>query len=158
MAKFPRGTTGSQLDVLARYALWQAGLDFEHGTGHGVGHYLDVHEGPQRISKTPSRIPLETGMILSNEPGYYKAGAYGIRLENLVVVKLLQKDENPMQDILEFETLTLVPIDLSLIERSLLELDEINWLNKYHSRVFNAHNKFLSSKDRVWLKNATLPL
>jgi Xaa-Pro aminopeptidase len=108
LARFPKGTTGSQLDALARYSLWQAGLDYDHGTGHGVGSFLSVHEGPQRISKIPNRVALEPGMIVSNEPGYYKTGAYGIRIENLVTVieDAPPGDERPM---LAFETLTLAP-------------------------------------------------
>jgi Xaa-Pro aminopeptidase len=113
-AQFPRGTTGSQLDALARTALWAAGLDYDHGTGHGVGSYLGVHEGPHRISKVPNRVPLEVGMIVSNEPGYYKTGAYGIRIENLVTVVEAAGNgaERPM---LGFETLTLAPIDRNLV-------------------------------------------
>src|SRR4029078_4183959 len=119
MARFPVGTTGSQLDALARYALWQVGLDYDHGTGHGVGAYLSVHEGPHRISKVANSIALRPGMIVSNEPGYYKAGAYGIRIENLVAVKKATIAEAD-REYLEFETLTLAPIDLACVERSLL--------------------------------------
>ncbi|MDP3242643.1 MAG: M24 family metallopeptidase, partial [Reyranella sp.] len=114
-ARFPVGTTGSQLDVLARYALWQVGLDYDHGTGHGVGAYLSVHEGPHRISKMPNSVALQPGMIVSNEPGYYKAGAYGIRIENLVAVKEVEI-EGADRRYLEFETLTLAPIDLACVE------------------------------------------
>ena len=115
-ARFPRGTTGSQLDALARTALWAAGLDYDHGTGHGVGSYLGVHEGPHRISKIPNRVPLEVGMIVSNEPGFYKTGGYGIRIENLVTVveAPVEGAERPM---LGFETLTLAPIDRNLVDR-----------------------------------------
>src|SRR4029079_5670070 len=119
LARFPKGTTGSQLDAFARRALWEEGLDYDHGTGHGVGSYLGVHEGPQRISKAPNAQPLLPGMIVSNEPGYYKTGAYGIRIENLVCVQPCDDDaERPM---LCFETLTLAPIDRRLVMRELLE-------------------------------------
>lgn len=135
-ARFPRGTTGAQLDALARYWLWQAGLDYLHGTGHGVGSFLSVHEGPQGISSRASRTALEPGMILSNEPGYYREGAYGIRIENLLLVRddLPQPDgaETPM---LGFETLTLAPIDLRLVDFSLLTAEEQAWLAAYHQRV-----------------------
>ena len=122
-ARFPAGTTGSQLDTLARMALWADGLDYDHGTGHGVGSYLSVHEGPQRISKLPNSIALQPGMIVSNEPGYYRTGQYGIRIENLVAVRDLDMDgaERPM---LGFETLTLAPIDRTLIDRDLLTAEE----------------------------------
>jgi Xaa-Pro aminopeptidase len=132
--RFPKGTCGSQLDVLARQPQWMAGFDFDHGTGHGVGSYLSVHEGPARINKS-DRTPLEPGMILSNEPGYYKEGQYGIRIENLILVREpepIQGGERPM---MSFETLTLCPIDRWLIEASLLASDELAWLNAYHARV-----------------------
>ena len=157
MARFPRGTTGSALDALARYALWQAGLDYDHGTGHGVGSFLSVHEGPQRISKAPSRVPLEPGMILSNEPGYYKTGAYGIRIENLVTVIEDQRpgDERSM---LAFETITMAPIDRHLIDKKLLTAEEIAWLDAYHARVRDTLTPLLDSADRQWLARATAPL
>ncbi len=129
-ARFPVGTTGAQLDVLARNALWQAGLDYDHGTGHGVGSYLGVHEGPQYISKRGSNTPLMPGMIISNEPGVYITGKYGIRIENLVVVR-----ESSIPKFLEFETITLVPIDSSLIDLSMLTKNEIEWLDNYHKMV-----------------------
>jgi Xaa-Pro aminopeptidase len=154
LARFPRGTTGSALDTLARYALWQAGLDYDHGTGHGVGSFLSVHEGPQRISKLPNRYALEPGMIVSNEPGYYKTGAYGIRIENLVTVveDARQGDERPM---LAFETLTLAPIDVNLVEKNLLTAAEIAWLNAYHARVRETLTAQLDAKTAAWLKEAT---
>lgn len=132
--RFPAGTTGTHLDTLARHALWQAGLDYDHGTGHGVGSYLCVHEGPQRISKRGGDVPLQEGMILSNEPGYYKDGEYGIRIENLVLVVAMGKTEKGKK-LLGFETLTLAPIDTRLIDSRLLTKKEKKWLDEYHQRV-----------------------
>jgi Xaa-Pro aminopeptidase len=155
--RFPRGTTGSQLDVLARAGLWQAGLDYDHGTGHGVGSYLGVHEGPQRISKLPNRVPLEVGMIVSNEPGYYKTGAYGIRIENLVTVVAaeLAGAERPM---LAFETLTLAPIDRALVEPALLSAAELAWLDAYHARVRERLAPLVDAETAAWLAAATAPI
>lgn len=130
-AIFPAGTTGAQLDVLARQSLWQVGCDYDHGTGHGVGSYLSVHEGPQGISKRGSDVPLQPGMILSNEPGYYKEGAYGIRIENLMVVIELPH----FPGFYGFETLTLVPLDMKLIEDRLLTEDEKAWVKEYHEQI-----------------------
>jgi Xaa-Pro aminopeptidase len=155
-ARFPKGTTGTQLDALARRALWQKGLDYDHGTGHGVGSYLSVHEGPQRISKAPNAQPLLPGMIVSNEPGYYKTGAYGIRIENLVCVQPCDDDaERPM---LCFETLTLAPIDRTLVMRELLEADEIAWLDAYHARVREIITPLVDADTARWLEAATAPL
>ncbi len=153
-ARFPNGTSGSQLDALARMALWKVGLDYDHGTGHGVGSYLSVHEGPQRISKISS-VPLKPGMIISNEPGYYKTGAYGIRIENLLVVTepdMIDGGERPMMG---FETLTLAPIDLNCVEVSLLTAEEKDWLNAYHARVREALSPDMDDATREWLKSAT---
>ena len=157
MARFPEGTTGTQLDTLARSALWRAGLDFDHGTGHGVGSYLGVHEGPHRISKAASTVALEPGMIVSNEPGYYKADAYGIRIENLVVVRRCEELTDPERPTLEFETLTLAPIDLALVETALMSPSEIDWLNRYHERVRTELGEGLSKAERAWLEAATRP-
>ena len=132
--RFPEGTTGAQLDTLARRPLWDAGCDYDHGTGHGVGSYLSVHEGPQSISKRPITQKLLPGMICSNEPGFYKTGEYGIRIENLVVVGE-PKDIGGDRKVMEFETITLAPIDLNLVEPSLLTAEESDWLNAYHARV-----------------------
>jgi Xaa-Pro aminopeptidase len=154
MARFPAGTTGSQLDALARYALWQAGLDYDHGTGHGVGAYLSVHEGPHRISKVASNVALQPGMIVSNEPGYYKTGAYGIRIENLVAVKEA-KIEGADRRYYEFETLTLAPIDLNCIDASLLTEPEKAWLNAYHARVREVVAPQVDEPTRAWLAEAT---
>ncbi len=153
-ARFPVGTTGSQLDVLARYALWQVGLDYDHGTGHGVGAYLSVHEGPHRISKMPNSVALQPGMIVSNEPGYYKTGAYGIRIENLVAVKEVEI-EGADRKYLEFETLTLAPIDIACIEPSLLTEAEKQWLNDYHRRVRETVGPNVDEATRTWLEQAT---
>lgn len=155
-AVFPKGTTGAQIDALARLSLWRAGLDFDHGTGHGVGSYLSVHEGPQRISKLGAAV-LEPGMILSNEPGYYRAGHWGIRIENLIVVerRVIAGQEREM---LGFDTLTLAPIDLALIEPKLLEEEEIAWLNAYHARVRQQILPLAGPGVRRWLRAATEPL
>lgn len=153
-ARFPNGTSGSQLDALARMSLWKVGLDYDHGTGHGVGSYLSVHEGPQRISKISS-VPLKPGMIISNEPGYYKTGAYGIRIENLLVVTepdMIDGGERPMMG---FETLTLAPIDLNCVEPSLLTAEEKDWLNAYHARVRETLSPDMDDATREWLKGAT---
>jgi len=157
MARFPAGTTGSQLDTLARYALWQVGLDYDHGTGHGVGAYLSVHEGPQRISKIPNAVALQPGMIVSNEPGYYKPGAYGIRIENLLAVREVGI-EGADRRYLDFETLTLAPIDLACIEPTLLTEAERLWLNDYHRRVREAVAPQVDDATRPWLMEATRPL
>jgi Xaa-Pro aminopeptidase len=157
-ARFPRGTTGSQLDSPARLPLWQAGLDFDHGTGHGVGSYLSVHEGPQRISKIPNPVALAPGMILSNEPGYYKTGAYGIRIENLLAVQPCAELEGAERPMLEFETLTLAPIDINLVEPALLTSAEIAWLDAYHARVRETLTPDLDRQEAAWLALATTPL
>jgi len=154
MARFPAGTTGSQLDALARYALWQAGLDYDHGTGHGVGAYLSVHEGPHRISKMANNVALQPGMIVSNEPGYYKTDAYGIRIENLVAVREAKIDGADRR-YLEFETLTLAPIDLACIEPGLLTDAERQWLNDYHRRVSETVGPEVDEATRAWLAEAT---
>jgi len=155
-AVFPDGTTGAQLDPLARQYLWQAGLDFEHGTGHGVGSYLSVHEGPARISKLGT-TPLRRGMILSNEPGYYKTDAFGIRIENLelVVGADVAGAEKPVN---AFETLTLAPIDRKLVDLNMLSGDELAWLNDYHARVRHEVRIHVDEATKVWLDAATAPL
>ncbi len=157
-ARFPQGTSGSQLDSLARYALWQQGLDYDHGTGHGVGSYLNVHEGPQRISKLPNSVALQPGMIVSNEPGYYKTGAYGIRIENLVAVVESPRGEGEERDMLAFETLTLAPIDRRLVLREELSDEEAAWLDAYHARVLAEIGPQLDPAARSWLEEATAPL
>ncbi len=156
--RFPAGTTGHALDVLARAPMWAAGLDYDHGTGHGVGSYLGVHEGPQRISKAPNSIALQPGMILSNEPGYYQVGAYGIRIENLVVVTPAEDipgGERPMHG---FETLTLAPIDRRLVDAGLLDEGERAWLNAYHARVLEVIGPKVEGEVRAWLDEACAPI
>jgi Xaa-Pro aminopeptidase len=155
--RFPRGTSGSQLDALARHSLWQAGLDFDHGTGHGVGSYLGVHEGPHRISKMPNTQALLPGMIVSNEPGYYKTGAYGIRIENLVLVQPVEVP-GAEREMLRFETLTLAPIDRNAIEPSLLTADEKAWLDAYHARVRETVTPLVDKETGAWLAEATRPI
>jgi Xaa-Pro aminopeptidase len=156
-AVFPDGTTGAQLDTLARQYLWQAGLDFDHGTGHGVGSYLSVHEGPARIAKAGA-VALKRGMILSNEPGYYRTGAYGIRIENLILVTEAAPVIGAEKPLNAFETLTLAPIDTRLIDQSLLTADETLWLNAYHARVRDTLAPLLEPATRAWMITATAPL
>jgi Xaa-Pro aminopeptidase len=156
-AVFPDGTTGAQLDTLARQYLWAAGLDFDHGTGHGVGSYLSVHEGPARISKlgTPA---LKRGMILSNEPGYYRTGAYGIRIENLVLVVAAPAVAGAEKELNAFEVLTLAPIDRRLITPALLEPEELRWLDDYHARVAATLRPLVDAETQAWLAAATRPV
>jgi Xaa-Pro aminopeptidase len=156
-ARFPKGTRGQDLDPFARRPLWEAGLDFDHGTGHGVGSYLSVHEGPQRLSRLGT-VELEPGMILSNEPGYYREGHYGIRLENLVLVTPLEKIQGGSREMMGFETLTLVPFDRRLIDPKQLLPWELAWLNAYHARVRREIEPILLSDDRAWLRHATAPI
>jgi Xaa-Pro aminopeptidase len=157
MLRFPAGVRGAELDAVARLALWKAGLDYAHGTGHGVGSYLSVHEGPQRLSKTGTE-KLLAGMILSNEPGYYKPGSYGIRLENLIIVtpaEELPDGDIPMHG---FETLTLAPFDKRMLRTSLLTRDELHWLDEYHRRVMGEIGPMVGGEVLAWLEQATAPL
>ena len=161
-AVFPKGTRGTQLDSFARRPLWDAGLDYAHGTGHGVGSFLAVHEGPQRIAPVTSSQsggdePLQAGMIISNEPGYYKTGEYGIRIENLVLV-VDKKIEGAEKEMLGFETLTFAPIDRRLIVKAMLAPEEIAWLNDYHRQVIEKIGPNLSGSDREWLEKACAPI
>ncbi|HHC29234.1 MAG TPA: M24 family metallopeptidase, partial [Rhodobacterales bacterium] len=157
--RFPEGLAGRDIDALARYPLWLAGQDYNHGTGHGVGSYLSVHEGPQRISRI-STVALEPGMILSNEPGYYRDGAFGIRIENLIAtveaVPVPGGDEE--RRFLGFETLTFVPIDRRLIVAEALSTGERDWLNAYHAEVFEKIVPLVSSPARDWLREACAPI
>ena len=153
-ARFPRGTRGVDLDPFARKALWEAGLDYDHGTGHGVGSYLSVHEGPQSISKA-GMTALEPGMIISNEPGYYRKGVYGIRIENLVLVKEPSKIDGGERELMSFETLTLAPIDRRLVVAEMLAPAELDWLNAYHRRVRESIGPELGPQDREWLEQMT---
>ncbi len=156
--RFPVGTTGSALDALARVALWNAGLDYDHGTGHGVGVYLGVHEGPQRIAKAPNTVALRPGMILSNEPGYYKPGEYGIRIENLQVVTEPAEIPGGERPMLGFETLTFAPIDRNCIEVDLLTDEERTQLNSYHAEVLEKVGPLVEGEVRAWLEGACAPM
>lgn len=162
MARFPKGTRGSQLDILARQYLWADGVDYAHGTGHGVGTYLAVHEGPQRIAKPAggqagTEEPLHAGMILSNEPGYYKAGHFGIRIENLVIVTP-QSIDGAEEDMLGFETITFAPIAQNLVDTALLSPAEADWFDAYHAQVFEKLAPGMDAGDRAWLEAACAPL
>jgi Xaa-Pro aminopeptidase len=160
-AIFPEGVAGAHLDALARTALWKAGLDYDHGTGHGVGSYLSVHEGPAGISRAAKPVALAPGMILSNEPGYYLPGSYGIRLETLVMVGPAQFSESHRK-FLQFETLTLAPFDRAMIDPDILTPDEKNWLNQYHHRVCAVLSPLLTGGEDAdalaWLEAATAPI
>ncbi len=156
-ARFPAGTNGAQLDGLARLALWQAGLDYDHGTGHGVGSFLAVHEGPARISKLGA-VPLETGMIISDEPGYYRTGAYGIRIENLLAVMAPEEIAGGDRPMHAFETLGFCPIDRRLIDVGLLTQQERDWLNSYHGRLPQQLGHLLDAGERAWLNTVSRPI
>ncbi len=153
MAVFSVGTTGHQLDILARQHLLRNSLNYGHGTGHGIGHYLNVHEGPQSIRAEYNPIPLEQGMVISNEPGLYRKGEYGIRLENIIMV--IEHSEGEFGKFLSFQTLTLYPFDLRSINVGLLTVDERHWLNRYHSMVFDKLSQYLTTEERFWLSNKT---
>ena len=156
--RFPKGTTGSNLDALARLPLWQAGLDYDHGTGHGVGVFLGVHEGPQRISKTPNTVDLQPGMIVSNEPGYYKEGEYGIRIENLQYVTEPREIEGGERPMMGFHTLTLAPIHRDLIDLDRLDREERDYMDRYHARVLEEIGPRVSGDVKDWLRKACAPL
>ena len=155
-ARFPAGTTGARLDTLARAALWQSGRDYAHGTGHGVGAFLNVHEGPQSISHRSTKVALEPGNVQSNEPGYYEPGEFGIRIENLVEV--VKDEATAPRDFLRFETLTLCPVEKRLVDPDLLTAGERGWLDAYHARVLETLGPDLDREDRAWLKRACAPL
>lgn len=154
-ARFPKGTTGHALDAFARRPLWEAGLDYDHGTGHGVGSYLGVHEGPQRIAKQPNSQPLLPGMICSNEPGYYKAGEFGIRIENLIIVTAPAPVDGGEREMMSFETITLAPLERELIFKDMLTREEISWVNAYHTDVRQKLSSHLEGNVREWLDQRT---
>jgi Xaa-Pro aminopeptidase len=152
-AKFPLGTWGYQIDMLARKPLWDNGYDYGHGTGHGVGYCLNVHEGPHLISPAENKSVLEAGILISNEPAIYREGEYGIRIENLVIC--YEDEETEFGQFLKFDTVSLCYIDKSLIDKSLLNKEEIRWINSYHSEVFEKLSTFLTQEERIWLKEKT---
>jgi Xaa-Pro aminopeptidase len=156
MIKFPLGTRGYQLDILAREALWEQGLNYGHGTGHGVGYCLNVHEGPQNISPADHKAVIEPGMLISNEPGIYREGEYGIRIENLVIC--YEDEETEFGKFLKLDTVSLCYIEKSLIDKSLLNQKEISWLNSYHSEVYEKLSPHLTEDEKSWLKTKTEPL
>ena len=156
--RFPEGTTGTHLDTLARHALWQAGLDYDHGTGHGVGVYLGVHEGPQRIAKAWNSTPLMPGMIVSNEPGFYKEGEYGIRIENLQYVTPAEEIEGGERPMLGFECLTFAPLARNLIDLELLSSEDRDWVDDYHQRVLSEVGDLVDGDVKAWLEAACKPL
>lgn len=153
---FPKGTTGHQLDTLARQFLWKELANYGHGTGHGVGHFLNVHEGPQRISQKPLGVALEEGMLISDEPGIYRNGEYGIRIENLVIVR--EAGSRGFEEFLEFETVTLFPYERKLIDLELLTETEISWIDAYHQRVYRELAPLVDERGRTWLEEKTAPL
>lgn len=154
-ARFPKGTSGQQLDAFARQYLWQHGFDYDHGTGHGVGHFLNVHEGPQRIGKNVNNVALLPGMVLSNEPGYYRANEFGIRIENLVAVVPCQALKGSEREMYQFDVLTLIPMDVRLFNKAMLTRAEIDWLNDYHAKVYATLAPLMPEQDLPWLKRVT---
>lgn len=157
LAKFPKGANGRDIDTMARSALWRAGMDYDHGTGHGIGSYLCVHEGPQSLSRRGA-VALVPGMMCSNEPGYYKTGAFGIRIENLLIVNSPAIPDGGDREMMSFETITLCPIDRRLIEADLLAPDERAWLNAYHAEVLAKIGPLLEGADKSWLQSACAPI
>ena len=162
MAKFQYGCSGANLDILVREPLWERGLDFNHGTGHGVGYLLNVHEGPQNINwkirsggRRGNTTPLEEGMLTSDEPGLYLEGKYGIRTENLLLCKKAEK--NSYGQFMEFETVTLVPYEREAILTDMLTRKELDWLNAYHKKVYETVGPMLNEEEKAWLKEATAP-
>jgi Xaa-Pro aminopeptidase len=156
LAKFPNGTRGYQLDFIARRAMWGSGMNYAHGTGHGVGYCLNVHEGPQSISPADNKTVLEAGMLTSNEPAIYREGEYGLRIENLILC--YEDEETEFGQFLRFDTVSLCYIEKSLIDKSLLDQKEIDWINSYHSEVYDKLSPFLSGEEKLWLKEKTDPL
>ncbi len=155
--RFPQGVCGAHIDSFARQALWQAGLDFDHGTGHGVGSFLSVHEGPVSLSRLAKPVPLAPGMLLSNEPGFYAPGQFGIRLENLVFVQPAEI-AGATKPFLQFETITLAPFDRRMIEPALLTAAELAWLDAYHARVLTEVGPQVEPEVRAWLAEACAKL
>jgi Xaa-Pro aminopeptidase len=156
LAKFPNGTRGYQLDFIARRAMWGSGMNYAHGTGHGVGYCLNVHEGPQSISPADNKTVIEAGMLTSNEPAIYREGEYGIRIENLILC--YEDEETEFGQFLRFDTVSLCYIEKSLIDRSLMDQKEIEWLNSYHSEVYDKLSLHLTSEEKIWLREKTEPL
>jgi len=157
-ARFPKGTSGQQLDAFARQYLWQHGFDYDHGTGHGVGHFLSVHEGPQRIGKNLNAVALLPGMVLSNEPGYYRADNFGIRIENLVTVQACQALAGAEREMYEFDVLTMIPMDARLIDASLLTEFELNWFNQYQQKVRQTLTPLMQGDELAWLNKVTIAI
>lgn len=155
-ARFLKGSTGANLDILARGVLWQHGIDYKCGTGHGVGICLNVHEGPQNFSQNPAEVALKPGMVITNEPGVYREGVHGVRIEN--IMKVVEAEENEFGTFYAFDSITLAPIATKMIEKSLLEPNEIDWLNRYHQRCFDELCGYLDAETQAWLKNATQPI
>jgi Xaa-Pro aminopeptidase len=154
--RFPVGTTGPLIDAVARQFMWKEGINYGHGTGHGVGFFLMVHEGPQRINQSTNDVKLEPGMLISNEPGIYRPGLHGVRTENLVVVR--EPERTDFGEFLAFDTVTLCPYDLSLIDTDMLTLDEIEWVNEYHRLVRDKLLGHLDTDAGAWLEEACKPL
>jgi len=155
MLKFPSGFSGKQIELPARKALWDIGKNYNHGTGHGVGHYLNVHEGPMGITPRDTGVPLKAGNVLSNEPGYYKAGDFGIRIENLIVVRKDEKLSSEELEFLSFETMTMCPIDLKPVKKKIMNPEEVEWLNDYHREVYDKLSPLLDDEHKAWLKGKT---
>jgi Xaa-Pro aminopeptidase len=155
-AQFLKGTTGANLDILARGVLWQHGIDYKCGTGHGVGVCLNVHEGPQNFSQNIKEVALELGMVITNEPGVYREGEYGIRIEN--IMKVVPRTSNEFGEFYGFETITIAPIATNLLNLEMLESTERSWLNNYHQQVFELLSPYLAGDTLDWLKDATRPV
>ena len=156
LCKFPSGTSGTQIDIQARQAMWREGLNYLHGTGHGVGSYLNVHEGPHQIRMEWKPAPLVAGMTVTDEPGIYLAGKFGVRIENILLITPYKETE--FGKFLQFESLTLCPIDQSPIIIEMLLPEEVDWLNAYHQRVFDTLSPHLSEEETAWLRDACTPL
>ncbi len=154
--RFLQGSTGANLDIMARGVLWQHGIDYKCGTGHGVGMCLNVHEGPQNFSQNPAEVPLKPGMVITNEPGVYRQGEHGVRIEN--IMKVVEVEQNEFGSFYGFETITLAPIATNMIDKSMLDSSEIAWLNQYHQRCWQQLSVDLNEDEKRWLKQATLAI